>query len=175
MSTLHAYCSCVSSFPLLVSRLGIPLFCNAANFYLKVFISACISWHFLSKVCTKHSKMATPVALNITPLNAPHKELEALPLADRDYLIQDLVGDRNHLQTFCQLRNSFLNKSDMYGIWESNLPIYFLPSVNIFLEIIHLCAKNYEPSQRAVKSPSGSILFHITPDSINQMLNFKQT
>jgi len=63
----------------------------------------------------------------------------------------------------------------MYGIWESNLPIYFLPSVNIFPEIIHLYTENYEPSQKAVKSPSGSILFHITPDSINQMLNFKQT
>ena len=67
--------------------------------------------------------MATPATLNITPLNAPHKELEAFPLADRDYSIQELVGDRNHLQTFCQLRNSFLNKRDMYGIWESNLPI----------------------------------------------------
>lgn len=119
--------------------------------------------------------MATPVALNIAPLNAPHKELEALPLADRDHLIQDLVGDRNHLQTFCQLRNSFLNNCDMYGILESNLPIYFLPSVNIFPEIIHLCAENYEPNQRAVKSPSGSIIFQITPDSINQMLNFKKT
>ena len=63
----------------------------------------------------------------------------------------------------------------MYGIWESNLPFYFLPSVNIFPEIIHLCAENYEPTQRTIKSPYGSILFHITPDSINQMLNFKQT
>jgi len=63
----------------------------------------------------------------------------------------------------------------MYGIWESNLPFYFLPSVNIFPEIIHLCDENNEPTQRAVKSPSGSILFHINPDSINQMLNFKQT
>ena len=42
-------------------------------------------------------RMETPTALNVTPLNAPHKELESLPLADRDYLIQDLVGDINHL------------------------------------------------------------------------------
>lgn len=119
--------------------------------------------------------MATPAALNITPFNAPHKELEAMSLADKDHLIQDLVGDRNHLQTFCQVRNSFLNNCDMYGIWESNLPIYFLPSVKIFLEIIHLCAENYEPNQREIKSPSGRTLFHITLDSINQMLNFQQT
>ena len=76
--------------------------------------------------------MATPIALNIAPLNAPYKELETLPLANRDHVIQDLVGDRNHLQTFCQLRNSYLNNCDMYGIWESNFPIYFLASVDIF-------------------------------------------
>jgi len=63
----------------------------------------------------------------------------------------------------------------MYGIWESNLPIYFMLSINIFPEIIHLCAENYEPNQRAIKSPSESILFHITPDCINQMMKFKQT
>lgn len=98
-----------------------------------------------------------------------------MALADRDYLIQDLVRDRNHLHTYCQLRNNFINNFDMYGIWDSNLPHYFLPYVNIFAEIIHLCAVNYDPNLRAVKSPSGSIHFYITPNSINQMLNFKQT
>jgi len=111
--------------------------------------------------------MATPTALSITPINPPNRELEALPLADKDYLIQDLVGDISHLQTFFQLGKNFVNNCDMYGIWESNLPVYFLPFVNIFPEIIHLCAENYDPTQRAIKSPSGSILFHITPDSIN--------
>lgn len=119
--------------------------------------------------------MEGPVALNIAPLNAPHKELEHLPLADKKYLIQDLVGYQNHLQALCELRNSYLSQNDVYGIWESNLPIYYLPSVNIFPEIIHLCCENYEPTQRAVKTPSGTTLFHITPDYINQMLNFKPT
>ena len=119
--------------------------------------------------------MEAQVALNVTPLNAPHKDLELLPLADRDYLIQDLVGNRSHLQTFCELKNSYLSNSDFYGIWESNLPIYFLPFVNVFHEIIHLSSENCETTQRAVKIPSGTILFHITPDSINQMLNFKPT
>lgn len=119
--------------------------------------------------------MEALVALNIAHLNAPHKEFEWLPLADRDYQIQDLVGDRNHLQAFCELRNSYLSKTDFYGIWESNLPMYYLPFVNVFPEIIHLCCENYEPTQRAVKTPSRTTLFHITPDSINQMLNFKPT
>jgi len=119
--------------------------------------------------------MATPSALNITPMNPPSKELESTDLADIDYLIQDLVGDMNHLHTYFQLRISFIYNFDIYGIWKSNLSHYFLPSVNIFPEIIHLYVAKYEPSQRFVKSPSGSILFYITPDSINQMLNFKQT
>ena len=108
-------------------------------------------------------------------MNPPNNDLEAMPLADKDHLIQDLLGDRNHLQTFCQLINNFLDNCDMYSIWESNFPFYFLPSVNIFPEIIHLCAENYVPNHRVFKSPSGSILFHVTPDSINKMLNFKQT
>ena len=119
--------------------------------------------------------MATPSALSVTPVHPPSKELESMPLADTDYLIQDFVAKRNHLRTYCQLRNNFLDKTDKYCIWESNLPYYFLPSVNIFPEIIRLCAENYDPTQRTVKSPSESILFHINPDSINQILNFNQT
>ncbi len=111
--------------------------------------------------------MATPTALDVAPMNPPSKELEAMPLVDSDALITDFVAERNHLQTYCQLRNSHLDNSDLYGIWESNLPTYFLPSVNIFPEVIHLCAENYDQKLRAVKSPSGSILFYITPDSIN--------
>lgn len=118
---------------------------------------------------------ASSNGLKCYPSQCTHKELESLPLADRDYPIQDLVGDKNHLQVFCELRNNHLNNNDFYGIWESNLPIYFLPSVNVFPEIIHLCCKNYQPTQRAVKTPLGTILFHITPDSINQMLNLKPT
>lgn len=45
--------------------------------------------------------MEAPVALNIAPLNATHKDLEWLPLADRDFKIQDLIGNENHLQSFC--------------------------------------------------------------------------
>ena len=113
------------------------------------------------------------MALNLAPLNARHKELEWFPLADRDFQIQDLMGIKDHLQTFCEIRNSYLNNTDLYGIWESNLPIYYLPSVNVFPDIIHLCCANYEPTQIAVMSPNGTVLFYITPDSINEMLHFK--
>lgn len=119
--------------------------------------------------------MEALVALNIAPLNAPHKDLEWLPLADRDFQIQDLIGYKNHLQAFCEIRNSHLSKTDFYGIWESNLPKYYLPLVNVFPDVIHLCCANYEPIKRAVMTPSRTVLFYITPESINEMLHFKPT
>ena len=107
--------------------------------------------------------MEAPVALNIAPLNAPHRELEWIPLADRDYQIADMEGDMPHLQVFCEIRNKFRSKADLLGIWESNMPMYYLPSVNVFPDLIHQCCANYEPSQRAVMDPGGNVLFYITP------------
>jgi len=115
------------------------------------------------------------VALNVAPLNAPHKELEWLPLAVKDFQMKDLTGDKNHLQAVFEIRNSHRSNSHLYGIWESNLPIYYLPSVNVFLDVIHLCCANYEPTKRVVMTPTRTVLFYITPESINEMLHFKPT
>lgn len=60
-------------------------------------------------------KMETPVALNVAPINAPHKDLDYLPLADKDFQIKDLSSDRNNLQAFFQVRDSYLNNSDIFG------------------------------------------------------------
>ena len=119
--------------------------------------------------------MEAPVALNVAPLNAPHKELEWMPLANRDFQIKDMMGEKPHLQAFCEVRNSYRSNTDVLGIWESNMPIYYLPSVSVLPDFIHLCCANYEPTQRAVVAPSGTVLFYITFQSINEMLNFKPT
>ena len=55
------------------------------------------------------------------------------------------------------------------------MPIYYLPLVNVFTDLIHQCCANYEPSQREMMDPFGNILFHITPQSINAMLQFNPT
>jgi len=55
------------------------------------------------------------------------------------------------------------------------MPIYYLPQVNVFPNFIHQCCENYDPNQRAVLAPSGTVLFHITPQAINHMLNFEPT
>ena len=88
--------------------------------------------------------MEALAALDTLPLNPPNRDLEAIPLVDDDALITDFVAPRDHLKTYCQLRNTHSAGSDRYGIWQSNLPAYFLPSVNVFPEIIHLCAENYD-------------------------------
>ena len=55
------------------------------------------------------------------------------------------------------------------------MPMYYLPCVHVFPDLIHQCHANYEPTQREVMSPSGTVLFYITPESINEMLHFKPT
>ena len=91
--------------------------------------------------------METPVALNVAPLNSPHKYLDYLPLADRDFQIKDLIFNENPLRIFFQCRDNYLNDSDIFGLWKSNLPMYFLPSVHVFPEIIYHCHANYDPNQ----------------------------
>ena len=116
--------------------------------------------------------METPVALNISPLNAPHLDLEWLPLVDRDFQIKDMMGLNSHLKTVYQFKSNHRNNTDILGIWQSSMPIYFLPSVNVLPEFIHLFHENYDPTQREILSPDGSVLFYITPQSINEMMNF---
>ena len=113
------------------------------------------------------------MVLNITPLNAPHRELEYFPLVDKDFQIKDLVFSESPLQIYCHCRDNYSKGLDTIGLWKSNLPRYLLPSVHIFPEIIHYCHANYDPNQRAVLSPNQNILFPITAQSINKMLHFE--
>ena len=83
--------------------------------------------------------METPIALNVTPLNAPHKDLDYLPLVDKDFQIKDLSTDKNHFKFFFQSTHNYLNGSDILRLWESNLPMYFLPSAHVFPDIIYQC------------------------------------
>ena len=113
------------------------------------------------------------MALNVAPLNAPHRDLDYLPLVDRYFQVKDLVLSENPLRIFFHCKDNYLKGSDIFGLWESNIPMYLLPSVHIFPEIIHYCHENYDPNQRAVFSLSQTILFPITAQSINEMLQFQ--
>jgi len=103
-------------------------------------------------------------------MNEPHKDLDYLPLADKDFQIKDQSSDGNHLKIFFQIIDSHLNNSNFFRVWESNLPMYFLPSVHVFSNIIHQCCANYDPIHRAVMSPSQTVLFPIITKSTNEMI-----
>jgi len=126
--------------------------------------------------------MEAPTTLNVSPLNAPHKDQDYLSLAEKYFQVQDITTFVNHLQTFCQIRDNHANNSDVFGIWESNLRKYFIPSIHVFLDIIHQCCANYDPVRRAVmchsetrRSPSETVIFYITAKSINEMIHFHPT
>ena len=116
-----------------------------------------------------------PVALNVSPLNAPQRELEWQGLADSDYQIAEefLSQSKFHLHLLNELKAKHVARTDILGIWDSFLPIFKLPQVNQFPDLIHLCAVCYDPTQRAVLDPSGSVVFYITPEAIREMLQFK--
>ena len=97
-------------------------------------------------------EMEIPEALNVATLNAPHRDLYYLPLVDIYFQIKDLVLSENPLRIFCHCKDNYLKGADIFGLWESNIPMYLLPSVHIFPEIIHYCHENYDPNQRAVLS-----------------------
>ena len=116
-----------------------------------------------------------PIALNVAPLNGPQRELEWKALADLDYHISEEMLSHNkfHIHLLNELKIKHETGTDILGIWDSFLPIFKLPQVNQFPDLIHLCADKYDASQRAVLDPSGTVLFYITPEAIKEMLQFK--
>lgn len=55
-------------------------------------------------------------------------------------------------------------------IWETNLPKYVVPLTHPGQDLIRLCQKYYVPDQRSIVNAGRYILFSITAESINEML-----
>ena len=70
-----------------------------------------------------------PVALNVSPLNAPQRELEWQDLADLDYQISEDSSSKCkfHLHLLNELKAKHKDGIDILGIWDSFLPIFKLP------------------------------------------------
>lgn len=60
--------------------------------------------------------METSAALNVAPVNATHKDLDYLPLAEKDFQIKDLEPDKHHLKLFFQCQDNYMNDSDTIGL-----------------------------------------------------------
>jgi hypothetical protein len=100
----------------------------------------------------------------------PPVDLDKIPLVEKYRLIANkkCVFDFLDLQSW--LREVFLDQSDEIGLWESNLPLYLFPQIHHFLEFTLKCQAHYIPEQRVIISSSEEILFLITPESIDQMM-----
>jgi hypothetical protein len=104
------------------------------------------------------------------PFVPPPVDLDKIPLVDKDRLIADTICtfDFSDLQSW--LREVFLDQSDEVGLWESNLPLYMFPQVHHFPEFALKCRAHYIPEQKAIISSLGDVLFFITPEDIDQMM-----
>jgi hypothetical protein len=100
----------------------------------------------------------------------PPVDLDRIPLVDKDRLIADTKCDFDFADLQSWLKEVFLDQSDEIGLWESNLPLYLFPQIHPFPEFSLKCQAHYIPEQRAIVSSSGEILFLITPESIDQMM-----
>jgi hypothetical protein len=104
------------------------------------------------------------------PFVPPPVDLDKVPLVDKDRLIADTECsfDFSDLQSW--LREVFLDQSDEVGLWEFNLPLYMFPQVHHFPEFALKCRAHYMPEQKAIISSLGDVLFFVTPEDIDSML-----
>ena len=108
------------------------------------------------------------------PMVPPPIDLDHIPMEDKDYKVADPKCEFDLFELHCWLKDNFLDQSDEIGLWESNLPLYMFPQTYPFPKFVLKCQASYLPSQRAITFHNGEILFTITPETINQMLQIPQ-
>ena len=119
-------------------------------------------------------RMAAPISKAVRPISTPHLDLDHLPLADKDFQINDTYFLETPIKLYCRYRYHYLNHTDKIGLWESNFPRYQFLEVHIFPEIVCYCHAEYIPSQGEIMSPDQTILFTIAIESIHEMLQLQQ-
>lgn len=119
--------------------------------------------------------MAAQTSLDVRPVSTPHLDIDHLALADRDFQIKYTAIPAHLLKLHCWSKDIFLNHAYDINLWESNLPKYTFPEVHPFPDIVHFCHACYIPIQRAITIPNQQLLFTITSESINQMLEIESS
>ena len=107
----------------------------------------------------------------INPLIPPSIDLDNIPLVDRDYRINEAQCDYDFLELYCSLEDKHVDKTYEIGLWDSKLPHYIFPLTFQAPEFTRRCQECYVPTQRAIISPAGDILFTITAQSIDQIMS----
>jgi len=93
-----------------------------------------------------------------------------MALAHRDFQIKYTSSPAYLLKLHYWSKDKFLNQNDDVHLWEFNLPKYSFPEVHPFCDIIHFYHACYIPRQRPIGAPNQQLLFTITIESINQMM-----
>ena len=107
----------------------------------------------------------------VIPLQPPITTEESNPLIDLDYRIADatLEFDLLEVHNWCQEKFEKKEANDI-PVWESNLPKYVVPITHPTQGFIRLCQMHYIPDQRCMANKDSEVLFFITVESINDML-----
>jgi hypothetical protein len=101
---------------------------------------------------------------------SPPVDLDRIPLADKDHLITYTKCNFDFVDLQSWLKEFFLDQSDQIGLWDSNLPLYLFAQIHHFPEFSLKCQAHYIPEKRAIVSSSREVLFLITPETIDQMM-----
>jgi hypothetical protein len=125
---------------------------------------------FIAGTVAEMAPKPRPTEGEENPFLPPPVDLDKIPLVDKDRLITDTICDFDFSDLQSWLREVFLDQSDEIGLWESNLPLYLFPQIHHFPEFTLKCQAHYIPDQRAIVSSYGDILFFITPEDIDQMM-----
>jgi hypothetical protein len=104
------------------------------------------------------------------PFLPPPVDQEKIPSVDKDRLIAYIICEFEFFDLQSWLWEVFLDQSDEIGLWESNLSLYLFPQIHRFPEFSLKCQGHYIPDQKAIISSSGNVLFFITPEDIDQMM-----
>ena len=65
------------------------------------------------------------------------------------------------------MKSTWIRMKYLFG---RHFPKYIVPLTHPSQDLIRLCQKYYEPDQRAIVNADRGILFTITAESVNQML-----
>lgn len=87
-----------------------------------------------------------------------------------DYKIIDTQCEFEIFKLYSCLEDKYVDKIDDIGLCESNLLHYIFPQTFHAPEFTKRCQTCYFPNQRAIIAPTGEILFTITAQSIDQMM-----
>jgi hypothetical protein len=125
---------------------------------------------FIAGTVAKMAPKPRPTEGEENPFLPPPVDLDKILLINKDRLIADTICDFDFSYLQSWLWEVFLDQSDEIRLWESNLPLYLFPQIHHFPEFTLKFQAHYIPDQRAIVSSSGDVLFFITLEDIDQMM-----